>query len=114
MEAISQSTYSKKYSKESFWSKVKANALKAGREVIEKALMLFYGLQDDNVPTWAKGVIMAALGYFISPIDAVPDMLPGGFVDDLGVMVAALATVSVYLSEETKAKAKAKSKTMFT
>lgn len=113
MEKIIQNSFEEKYSHESFWAKVTKNTLKAGREVIEKAFMLFYALQDDNVPPWAKGVILTALGYFISPVDAVPDVLPGGFVDDLGVMVAAIATVSAHLTEKTKTKARVKVDSLF-
>ena len=38
--------------------------------------------------------IVGALGYFISPIDAVPDMLPGGLVDDGGVLALVVATLA--------------------
>ena len=50
--------------------------IKAGKEVIEKALILYYCLQDDDTPAWAKTTIIGALGYFISPIDAIPDLVP--------------------------------------
>jgi len=106
--------YSKEYSEESFWEKVKKYALKAGKEVIEKALMLYYCLQDKDTPKWAKGVIVAALGYFIFPMDAIPDFTPVvGYADDLGVLVAAFATVATYIKEEHKQKAKETLKTWF-
>ena len=46
----------------------------------------------DYVVTWqTKTQIVFALGYFISPVDAVPDLTPGiGFVDDLLVVLWAL------------------------
>ncbi|MGB3263274.1 MAG: DUF1232 domain-containing protein [Microcoleus sp.] len=47
--------------------------------------------------------------YFISPVDSIPDILADiGFTDDLGVLLAAVATVSVYINAETKAQAKQK------
>ncbi|MCS7053909.1 MAG: YkvA family protein [Ignavibacterium sp.] len=97
------SEYSNNYSDESFWDKVKNFAIIAGKELIEKALILFYCLQDPDTPAWAKGVIISALGYFIFPIDALPDPI---FVDDLGVIATALATVVVHIKEEHKLKAK--------
>ena len=106
--------YSKEYSEESFWEKVKKYALKAGKEVIEKALMLYYCLQEKDTPKWAKGVIVAALGYFIFPMDAIPDVTPVvGYADDLGVLAAAFATVAAYIKEEHKQKAKEILKTWF-
>ncbi|MEG3840236.1 DUF1232 domain-containing protein [Microcoleus sp. herbarium14] len=98
-----------KYSEESFWAQMKNFALTAGREVVEKALILYYTAQNPNVPAWAKGVVVGALTYFISPVDAIPDILVGiGFTDDLGVLLAAIATVSVYINAETKDQAKQK------
>ena len=106
--------YSKEYSEDSFWEKVKKYALKAGKEVIEKALMLFYCLQDKDTPMWAKTIIVASLGYFICPVDAIPDVVPVvGFADDLGVLVAALAMVAAHIKEEHKQKAKETLKTWF-
>ncbi|MCC3589982.1 DUF1232 domain-containing protein [Microcoleus sp. PH2017_28_MFU_U_A] len=97
------------YSDESFWAKLKKFALTAGREVVEKALTLYYTAQNPNVPAWAKTVVVGALTYFISPVDAIPDILVGvGFTDDLGVLLAAIATVSVYINAETKAQAQQK------
>ena len=100
--------YSKEYSEEKFLAKVKKYALKAGSEVIEKALCMYEALRDDDTPAWAKATIIAALGYFISPIDAIPDVTPVvGFADDLGVLAAAFASVAVHIKDEHVAKAKA-------
>ena len=102
------------YSDETFWAKLKKFALSAGREVVEKALTLYYTAQNPNVPAWAKTVVVGALTYFISPVDAIPDILVGvGFTDDLGVLLAAIATVSVYINAETKEQAQQKMKDWF-
>ena len=65
------------YYDENFWAKLKKFALSAGREVVEKALILYYTAQNLNVPAWAKTVVVGALTYFISPVDAIPDVLVG-------------------------------------
>jgi uncharacterized membrane protein YkvA (DUF1232 family) len=97
------------YSEEGFWEKLKNFAVSAGREVVEKALTLYYTAQSPNVPAWAKTVVIGALTYFISPVDAIPDILVGiGFTDDLGVLLAAIATVSIYINAETKQQAQQK------
>lgn len=88
---------------DSFWDKVKNFALKAGKEVIEKALWLYYAAQQPNTPVWARTVIYGALAYFVLPVDAVPDAIPvAGFTDDLGALAAALGTVSMYVTDQVK------------
>ncbi|WP_370589527.1 YkvA family protein [Tychonema sp. LEGE 07203] len=45
----------------------------------------------------------------MSPVDTIPDILVGiGFTDDLGLLLAAIATVSVYINGETQAQTKQK------
>ena len=101
--------YEKKYTDDSFWDKVIRFAKTAGREVIEKALWLYYAAQQPNTPVWAKTAIYGALGYFISPIDAIPDITPVvGYVDDLAVLAAAVATVATYITAEVKQRASEK------
>src|SRR4051794_30610085 len=100
--------YSKDFTEDSFWTKLGQYALTAGKEVVEKALMLFEALKDRDTPAWAKGVIVAALGYFVSPLDAIPDVIPVvGYADDLGALAAAFATVAAYVKDEHVASAKA-------
>ena len=89
------------YSEASFWGKIRQYAVTAGKEVIEKALILYYCLQDKDTPTRAKTVILGALAYFISPIDAIPDLTPiMGYSDDLGALAMALAVVASHLKKE--------------
>lgn len=98
----------------SFWNKIKQFALKAGKEVIEKALWLYYAAQQPNTPAWAKTVIYGALAYFVLPVDAVPDAIPvAGFTDDLGALAAALGTVSMYVTDQVKTMAADKMKEWF-
>lgn len=96
------------YNENAFWEKVKTYAVDAGREVIEAALKLYYSLQDPDTPAWAKTIIVGALIYFITPTDAVPDLVPGGYVDDLGALVGALWTIAEHVKDEHVAKAKRK------
>ncbi|MBE7682235.1 YkvA family protein [Paenibacillus sp. P13VS] len=100
---------SDQYSEDSFWEKIKKFGKKAGSKVVYTALLLFYCLTDKDVPIWAKAVITGALTYFISPVDAIPDVVPVvGFTDDLGALVAALGTVAIYIDADIKEKAKTK------
>lgn len=92
-----------------FWGKVKKYAKVAGKEVVEKALWLYYAAQQPNTPVWAKTLIYAALAYFVLPVDAIPDVIPVvGYTDDLGALAAALASVSMYVNGDVKALTQAK------
>jgi len=106
--------FSKEYKESSFWGKIKTYAIDAGKDVIEKALTLYYCLLDGDTPVWAKTVIVGALGYFIVPIDAIPDLTPiVGYSDDLGALVSALAIVATHIKPEHKTKAQEKLKDWF-
>ncbi len=97
------------YSRESFFNKINMYAKVAGKEVIEKALWLYYAMQRPDCPVWAKTIIIGALAYFIFPADAIPDIIPvAGYTDDLGAIIAAISTVSIYIDKDVKAKAKEK------
>ena len=92
-----------------FWDKVKNFALTAGREVIEKALWLYYAAQAPETPVWAKTAIYGALAYFVLPLDAIPDFVPvAGYTDDLGTLAAAVGVVSMYITADIKAQAQQK------
>ncbi|OZI67353.1 YkvA family protein [Bordetella genomosp. 11] len=100
------SAYEAAYSPPRFWRKLARHAKGAGRQAVEKALWLFYALQAPGTPKWAKRVIYGALGYFVFPLDAIPDLAPlAGYTDDLAVMAAALATVAVYITDDVKRQA---------
>jgi uncharacterized membrane protein YkvA (DUF1232 family) len=109
-----QPGFGKEYSESGFWDKLLKYARIAGREVVERALQLYYAAQDPKTPAWAKTVIYGALGYFIFPVDAIPDLTPvAGYADDFGVLVAAIATVALYVTEDVKQKAARKLKDWF-
>lgn len=106
--------YSKRYSKKSFWEKAKNFAIAAGKSVMEKALILYYCSRDPDTPAWAKTVIFGALGYFIVPLDSLPDLTPGvGYADDFGFLASAFATVAVHIKDKHKQQAKKQLKIWF-
>lgn len=99
--------HSMEYSESSLWAKIKQYGLVAGKELIEKVLILWHALKDKDTPAWAKGTIVAALGYFIAPLDAIPDLIPAaGYSDDLGALALALAAVAAHVKNIHKEKAK--------
>jgi len=98
--------YEHAFSENNFWLKLKRFAKSAGKEVVEKALLLYYAGQEEDAPAWAKATIVASLGYFIAPLDAIVDLTPGiGYADDLGVLALALAAVAAYINDDVRDKA---------
>ena len=64
-------------------------------------------MQKPECPIHVKAAIIGALGYFISPLDLIPDFVPiAGFTDDYGAIIAALLLVSAYIDEEVKRQAR--------
>lgn len=106
--------YEEAFSESGFWNKLKKYARTAGREVVEKALLLYYAMQEEKAPKWAKATIAGALGYFIVPLDAIADITPAvGYADDLGVLVLAIAAVAHYINDDVRAKAAARMSAWF-
>ena len=106
--------YQGNYSESGFWNKVKKVAGKAGAKVIYVALFLYYELTDPNVSPKEKAIIIGALGYFILPLDLIPDAIPiAGFTDDLAALMAAYSYVKVHLTPEVKLRAQAKLREWF-
>lgn len=59
-----------------------------------EALSVWFCARDEETPPAAKGMMLAALAYFVLPTDAVPDFVAGlGFTDDAAVFAALMAVV---------------------
>ncbi len=78
--------------RERFWPKL---ARSLGRvPFAEDVVASYYCALDPHTPTRTKGILLAALAYFILPLDTLPDFLLGfGFTDDLAVIAAAVSAV---------------------
>ena len=102
--------YGTYYSDNRFWKKVERVAKKVGATVLLPVFTLYYMLQDDKVSLQHKAYIVGALGYFILPIDMIPDgILPViGFTDDIAVMTLVLKLVKDSITPEIKARANAR------
>lgn len=106
--------YKKYYSENDLFKKMKKYAKVAGVNVVYLGLLLFYTLQNPNLPLKIKSIIMGALGYFILPIDLIPDIMPVvGYSDDLGVLMGVLVIAAFYIDEDVRNKAKTKLKDWF-
>lgn len=99
--------YGTYYSDNRLWKKIERVAKKVGVTVLLPVFTLYYMLQDDKVSLQHKAYIVGALGYFILPIDLIPDgILPViGFTDDIAVMTLVLKLVKDSITPEIKARA---------
>lgn len=76
------------------WEKIADVAKKAGVKVVYGVLLLYYVAVDPNTSTADKAKIYGAIGYFILPLDLVPDAIPMvGYTDDLAAITWALKAV---------------------
>ena len=106
--------YSENYSDKNFFDKVTGVFKKAGLGLIYKALQLYYVAQRPDCPLRIKAAVYAPLGYFISPIDAIPDITPViGYTDDAAVIAAALMIAQFYINDDVKRKAREKIESLF-
>lgn len=73
-----------------------------------EALSVWWCARDPATPMAAKGMMMAALAYFVLPTDVIPDVLPAlGMTDDAAVIAAVIAIVGKNLKPRHKDAAKA-------
>ncbi|SAI66435.1 Uncharacterized conserved protein [Bordetella ansorpii] len=106
MPPVDTASYENAYSERRFWRKLGGQASAAGRQALEKALWLYYAAQSPDTPKWARRTIYGALGYFVLPLDAIPDFAPlVGYTDDLTVMAAALTAVAFAIDDKVKQRA---------
>jgi uncharacterized membrane protein YkvA (DUF1232 family) len=99
--------YARFFSEQGFWKKIKSYSRRAGLQVVHAALLLYYLMQNRSVPVKAKAGIAAALGYFVLPMDIIPDIaFVVGFTDDLAVLMFALSQVSRYITDDVKQSAR--------
>lgn len=75
----------------------------------DQILAAWYCAADRQTPMHVRGMLLAALAYFILPVDAVPDIVLGiGFTDDAAVIAAVLGALTRHVTAEHQAKASRK------
>ena len=88
-----------------FWPKFRRVAARV--PFAKDALSVWYCAKDDDTPIAAKGMMLAALAYFVLPVDAIPDFIAGlGYTDDAAVFTALMAIIGRNLKPKHKLAAK--------
>ncbi len=95
------------FNEDSFWNIVRQYGKKIGYDAVYGALQLFYVIALQDTPAWVKSLAIGALAYLVMPIDAIPDFLPGGYVDDAALIASVLGTIAAYISNDVRNSANA-------
>jgi uncharacterized membrane protein YkvA (DUF1232 family) len=79
-----------------FWPKIRRVAARV--PFAAEALSAWFAVQDPETPAAAKGMMLAALAYFVLPTDVIPDFIAGlGYTDDAAVLMAMLSLVGRHI-----------------
>jgi uncharacterized membrane protein YkvA (DUF1232 family) len=61
----------------------------------------YYCAFDPRTPMKVRGILLAALAYFVLPLDGIPDVLMlVGFSDDIAVLTAAFAAIRGHIRDD--------------
>jgi uncharacterized membrane protein YkvA (DUF1232 family) len=88
-ESETRSSEKTKFVESNIWTKLEVVGEKIS--FAKDILALVNYMRDPYVSWHRKAIVVAALIYFISPIDTIPDLSPlFGYLDDLGVITAVM------------------------
>ena len=103
--------YQKHYSEKGLFAKIGKAFKKAGEKVVYNVLLLYYVMVNKDTPLHHKATIIGALGYFILPLDMIPDFLPfAGFTDDLAAIMTCINVVNANITPLIRQKTEQKMK----
>jgi uncharacterized membrane protein YkvA (DUF1232 family) len=92
--------------KHGFWPKL--IRVLASLPFAEEVVAAYYCAFDPATPRKAKGILLAALAYFILPFDVIPDFILGlGFTDDMAVLLTAVNMIRTHMNQSHRDKAHA-------
>jgi len=87
-----------------FWAKLKRFAGMV--PFVEDIVAAYYCALDPATPMRVRGMLLAALAYFILPADIIPDMIAGlGFADDAALLTAVIGLVASHITPTHRAAA---------
>lgn len=87
-----------------FWAKLKRFAGLV--PFVDDLVAAYYCALDPATPMRVRGMLLAALAYFILPVDLIPDMILGlGFADDAALLTAVVGLVAAHITPTHRAAA---------
>jgi uncharacterized membrane protein YkvA (DUF1232 family) len=91
--------------RDGFWRKLRR--LIGRLPFAEDMVAAYFCALDPTTPLPARAIMLAAVAYFVLPIDAVPDAIAViGFTDDATVLATAIAVAGVNITRKHRERAR--------
>lgn len=106
--------YEKYFSESELWQKVGNFGKSLGATVLYPVFLLFNLLKSGDINLKEKAMIIGTLGYFILPVDLLPDALVGvGYADDAAALTAAVTALASCITEDIQNESKEQLRKIF-
>ena len=93
--------YEKFFSESELWQKIGKFGKSIGATVLYPVFLLFNLLKLGDIDLKEKALIIGTLGYFILPLDLLPDAIAGmGYGDDAMALTAAITALASCISDD--------------
>lgn len=114
MEDKDYEEYKGQYDEQALMTKISRFAKDAGLKAIYNVLILYNTFISKNTSIATKAMIVGALGYFICPLDVIPDLMPGlGYMDDMSALAFTVNKIITSITPEIRKTAKEQLKKWF-
>lgn len=88
-----------------FWVTVRKAA--GSIPFMDEVVAGYYCALDRETPLRVRASLLGALGYFVLPLDGIPDFIFGlGFTDDAAVIMGVLALMRAHITDEHRSAAR--------
>lgn len=114
MEDKDYEEYKGQYDEQALMTKISRFAKDAGLKAIYNVLILYNTFISKNTSIATKAMIVGALGYFICPLDVIPDLMPGlGYMDDMSALAFTVNKIITSITPDIRKTAKEQLKKWF-
>lgn len=106
--------YEKYFSESELRQKISKFGKSIGATVLYPVFLLFNLLKSGDINMKEKAMIIGTLGYFILPLDLLPDALVGvGYADDVAALTAAVTALASCITEDIQNESKSQLRKVF-
>jgi uncharacterized membrane protein YkvA (DUF1232 family) len=106
--------YEKYFSENELLQKIGQLGKSIGATVLYPVFLLFNLLKSGDINLKEKAMIIGTLGYFILPVDLLPDAIVGvGYADDAAALTAAVTALASCITEDIQNESKEQLRKIF-